>query len=182
LALELADSLEFVAGILGRPETRLGSENRKAAVRLQRLDFIFIPLYAAFFTGVALELGSWAAALSAIVCVGLAAVFDFAEDHEILRMVKGVEGSSARRFGRLKWSFYFATLAAEGALCFGRAATPGSTIRAALGIFLIAIALVGVISAVKVSFKGIAAATILSLLGLIGLAGAPWIALAIVPI
>jgi hypothetical protein len=177
LALELADSLQFVDEILGTNDSKVGPENRKAAVRLQHIDYVLIPLYAAFFIAAALELRSWPAALPAIVCACLAAIFDVAEDIQIIRMVNREKGSSARRFGKLKWFFYFATLAAEGALFFGTASISESKFQIALGIFLIAVALAGMISSVKGSFQGIAAALAWSLPGLIGLVAASWIAI-----
>src|SRR5258708_30337156 len=57
LAMELADSDGFVDAVLGNPGTNLGIDNRKAATLLQKLDFVFIPLYTVFFAAAALTLG-----------------------------------------------------------------------------------------------------------------------------
>ncbi|MGA2591341.1 MAG: patatin-like phospholipase family protein [Bryobacteraceae bacterium] len=180
LALELADSAQFVDGVLGRPDTREGPANRRIAVLFQYLDFVFIPLYAIFFIVSACVLGDWPWFLPATVCVLLAAGFDVIEDLRILRMVRGDTGSPAKPFGQLKWLFYFATVAAEGLLFFRTGPTVGARAAAGmvLGAFLIATAVGGAVSSLKGSFTGIMSATKLSALFLIGLAAAPLVAIA----
>ena len=176
LALEVADSPGSVDAILGVP----GKENRQAAIRLQKLDFILIPLYVAFFSAAAGALAGWAGAIPALACILLAAILDVAEDVEIIRMVNGVEGSSARRYGQAKWFFYFAALAAEGTMFFpaGPGAAPKTLPGMALGFLLIATGAGGIAAALKGSFNGIASAAKLSLFGLVPLALAPLAALA----
>lgn len=179
LALELAPSLEFVNKILGKAETKKGADNREAGRRFQKLDFGFIPLYVLFFVAAALPHGGWKRNWVVTGLALLTAIFDLIEDWQILRMLRGVSGSSSKRFGQIKWLFYFATLAAEGSLFFFEGAT--STVRAvagaALGVALILIAAGGIVSALKGSFAGITSATKLSGLGLIALALAPLVAL-----
>lgn len=179
LALELADSTEFVDAVLGKVETELGSANRKAALLLQKLDFVFIPLYTLFLAIAGLQRGGWSRAWPAVGSALLAASLDVVEDVQILRMVKRVPGSSAKRFGQMKWLFYFATLGAEGFLFFfvSPSSTPRVVSGMALGMLLIVTAVGGIISALKGSFTGISSATKLSMLGLIGLALAPLIVL-----
>jgi len=178
LALELADSAQFVDGVLGRADTPKGGENRRAAVLFQHLDFVFIPLYAIFFMVAAWVVGGWVGFLPAAICVLLAAGCDVVEDLRILRMVRGDAGGPVKPFGQLKWLFYFATVAAEGVLLLR--AGPNVTARAAagmvLGALLIATALGGAVSSLKGSFTGIMSATKLSALFLIALAAAPLIA------
>lgn len=179
LALELADSLTFVDDILGKANTETGKNNRKAGARFQRLDFGFILLYVLFFAAAALARGGWAWGRIVIVFAVLTAFFDVVEDVQILRMLRGESGASAKPFGRAKWFFYFATVAAEGSPYFFDGGT--SPFRHAAGVIfglsLCAVAAGGVISALKGSFDGITSAANLSALALLGLALAPLLAL-----
>ncbi len=184
LALELADSNQFVNAVLGDAGTELGAANRRAAVLFQKLDFVFIPLYSLFFIVAAMVRASaqneWSLAFPVIGCALLAAIFDVFEDLQILRMVAPAPRGSARLFGQGKWLFYFLTLAAEGLLFWPpeTSATARSLLGGLFSIFLIATAVGGVISSLKGSFTGILSATQVSAAGLIGLAAAPLIAAA----
>jgi hypothetical protein len=184
LALELADSNQFVNAVLGDAGTALGDENRTTAALLQKLDFVFIPLYALFFAVAAMvRAGAGDDSLRAVPAIGcafLAAIFDVFENLQILRMIAPAPHSSARRFGQGKWLFYFLTVAAEGILFLphGTGESARSLAGGLFGIFLIATAAGGVISSLKGSFTGILSATQVSIAGLIGLAAAPWIAAA----
>jgi hypothetical protein len=113
LAMELAPSLDFVDTLLGKADTKLGMDNRQWVSKLQYYDFVFIPLYVALFAFSARSLVG-GARLSIIVILALAAgLLDYLEDFQILRMIDGVAGSAALRYGQGKWFFYFATLASE---------------------------------------------------------------------
>src|SRR5215470_14427184 len=59
LALELAESIGDVNAVLDKADTQLGMTNRKAGALLQKLDFVFIPIYSLFFAAVALSLVGW---------------------------------------------------------------------------------------------------------------------------
>jgi hypothetical protein len=114
-----------------------------------------------------------------IVPALLTSLCDVAEGVQILRMLRVKSNVSARGFGRAKWFFYFATIAAEGFLFF--VVVGASAFREAAGMLfglaLIAPAIGGVISALKGSFEDISSATRLSALALFGLASAPLLAL-----
>ena len=187
LALELANSLEFVDRILGKEgeisdvdhRTDIGKVNRKSARRFQLLDFPFIVFYAAFFVSVPLVRNGWSrGAIVIIVLALLTAIFDVIEDVQILRMLRRVPGSSAKLFGQMKWLFYFITVAAEGALLFSEAGiTPARGVAGKfIGAALIGIAIGGVTSSIKGTFEGISSATKLSALGLLALAFTPVLA------
>lgn len=179
LSLELADSITDVDEVIGKDSTPAGTHNRRVGARLQYLDFLFIPLYVAFFTTTALMRTGRAWGWVAIAPAVLTGLCDVAEDVQILRMLRGKSGVSARGFGRAKWFFYFATIAAEGVLFFvvGGASAFREAAGMLFGLTLIALAVGGGISALKGSFEGISSATRLSALALLGLALAPLLAL-----
>lgn len=175
LALELAASPEYVDAILGPADTDDGEDNRKTGRRFQYLDFVFIPLYVLFLSVAALLRVGW---LGGWIVVGpalLTAICDVAEDIQILRLLRGRRGVSARTFGRAKWFFYFASIAAEGFLFFF--VQGPSFFRTAagrlFGLALIALAIGGIISSLKGSFAGINSAAKLSALALLALALSP---------
>lgn len=179
LAMELADTNQFVECVLGKPGSKPGDGNRKVTALLQKLDFVLIPLYTLFLAVVALQRAGWPRAWPVIATAILTAVFDVIEDLQILSMVSDPPHGSARRFGQLKWIFYFATIGAEGSLLFftehtSIARSVGGFI---FGAFLILVGLSGIVSAARASFEGITTATKLSALGLVGLAIAPILAL-----
>ena len=168
LALELADSIEFVNKVLGTAD--IGKANRDAARRLQKLDFVFIVFYVLFFISVPWARSGWSRGVIVIIVLALlTGIFDVIENYQVLRLLRNVEESSAKRFGQTKWFFYFATLGAEGSLFFFE--HPMSNVAAVLGKLLgaslIAIAVGGIISSVKGSFDGISSATKLSIPGLL---------------
>ena len=185
LALELADSLEFVDKVLGKVNASppdesddIGKTNREAAARFQKIDLVFIVFYIAFFLSVPFVRNGWTLTRGLIVIGALAVltgIFDVIEDRKILRMLRN-ERTSAKRFGQMKWLFYFITLAAEGGLFLVEG---GTTVRAVaekgIGAALIAIAIGGAISSTMGSFEGIRSATKLSALGLLVLAVTPLI-------
>jgi len=178
LALELADSLDFVDKVLGKADTAPGKANRQAAERFQRIDFAFIVFYIAFFLSVPwVRSGISRGLIVIIVLAGFTGIFDYIEDFQILRMVRE-KGGSARRFGQLKWLFYFLTLAAEGGLFFFEAGPSPvrATVERLIGAALIGIAIGGIISSTKASFEGISSASKLSALSLLVLAFTPVIA------
>jgi hypothetical protein len=178
LALELADSQEFVTRILGPADTPDGRENRSCAVRFQQFDFIFIVLYALFFSVAAFAITHSLGAWIAVAAVLLTAFLDVGEDIQILRMVASQPSGSAKRFGQAKWIFYFSTLMVEGTLLlFARPpSNQAYIVNSAIGALLIVIGLGGMNSARKLSFVGILSAADFSLLAFIGLALAPLIA------
>src|SRR6185369_8138291 len=158
LALELADSLEFVDKVLGKESDDIGNANRKAARRFQFLDFPFIGFYVAFFlsvpwarTGLS---GGWVVIVAFAFLTG---ILDVIEDLQILRLLRRVKGSSAKFFGQTKWLFYFITLAVEGGLLFFEAGTSPvrATVGKLIGAAVIGIGAGGIISSTKGSFEGI---------------------------
>lgn len=176
LALELADSLEFVDKVLGKESDDIGNANRKAARRFQFLDFPFIGFYVAFFlsvpwarTGLS---GGWVVIVAFAFLTG---ILDVIEDLQILRLLRRVKGSSAKFFGQTKWLFYFITLAVEGGLLFFEAGTSPvrATVGKLIGAAVIGIGAGGIISSTKGSFEGISSASNLSALGLLALALTP---------
>src|SRR5262249_27274925 len=179
LALELANSIGDVNAVLDKADTKLGIANRKAGALLQKLDFVFIPIYSLFFATAALSLGGWSRGRIVVAIALLTAISDVIEDRRILRMLQGLEDSPAKPFGQAKWFFYFTTLAAEGSLFIFEGAKPGgrAAAGAVLGAALIAIAVGGIASSLKGSFAGVSSATKLLALGLIALALAPLIEL-----
>ena len=180
LALELADSIEFVDKVLGKAGTKTGDDNRKAARKFQQLDFVFIIFYVLFFIAAPLAHSGWSRGVIVVIVLAvLTGIFDVVEDVQILRMLEPVEGSSARAFGKTKWFFYFATLGAEGALLWFGLTTNEMRFRVveALAIALVAIALGGIIASLKGSFAGIGSASTVSGFGLLALALVPLTAL-----
>jgi hypothetical protein len=175
LALELADSAQFVNKLLGDAGTTDGDENRKVGRRVQRIDWVFIILYILFLSSIP-WVNKSRGLIEVVVLVLLTAIFDFVEDFQILRML-GAKNGSAKRFGQTKWFFFFATVAAEGGLLLFNPAI--STVRTAVGIglgaALIAIGLGGIISSLKGSFEGISSASKLAGLGFVALALTPCI-------
>src|SRR5262249_45127655 len=159
IALELADSPKFVEEVLGVGE--IGRQNRETAELAQHLDFIFIPLYASFFIAVAWQLAKGPWLLPAMICAVLAVLCDVMENKRILGMLREEPGSRPKPFGQAKWFFYFATLAAEGAIFMatffeaGGQATARGIAAALFGALLIANGLGGVTAALKGSFDGI---------------------------
>jgi hypothetical protein len=181
LALELAVSAQFVSDVLGEPATEPGIKNRQVAASLQKLDFVFIPLYAAFFVVAAAAIATWPRCWPVVIGAVLTAVFDYMEDFRILGIIGHKPSPRAPKpIGQLKWLFYFLTLGAEGILVWGM--TIPSAARSVAGLVLVALlignAIGGVISSIKGSFTGILSATKLSMLGLLLLALAPLIAIA----
>ena len=179
LSLELAGSTEDVTKTLGEAGSAVGNENRKTAIRFQKLDFVFIPLYVLFLSAAAVaNRGSFLTwpILCAAVITGL---FDVLEDLRIIRMVRGVRGSSARPLGKMKWLFYFITLAAEGSIFIFAGPTLAGV---GFGILLLAIGIGGAISSFRGRFSGILSAANFSVVALFGLALAPLLALSPVPI
>ena len=113
LALELADSLSFVDAVLGAAQTNIGDDNRKTAALLQKLDFVFIPLFTLLFLLSASALGARGVWFWPIFGVALGtAVLDVLENTRILGMLRG-SSQPVKQFGRWKWTFYFVTLTAE---------------------------------------------------------------------
>ena len=181
LAMELANTKAFVDRVLDTSESEKGKDNRKAVRVLQYLDFVFIPLYTALFITVAVLRAGWSHSWIVVDLAILTALFDIIEDVHILRLIGPNPARSVRPFGRLKWLFYFATLAAEGSLLLHRPDSFRPFAGLALGILLILNGGGGILSSLKLSFTGIASAAKLSLLGLLGLALAPYAALVPAP-
>ena len=175
LALELADSAKFIDDLLGPEGVEPGETNRKHARKIQTLDFVFIPLYVTFFFVTALQLSGWLTARFVLLLALVTGVLDVMEDLQILGMLRDAKNSSAKRFGRLKWMFYFATLAAEGSLTLAAGPpTMGRTLISwAFSLLLIGVAIGGIVSSSKASFDGIASAAGLSMIGLVGLGIVP---------
>jgi hypothetical protein len=176
LALELADSLEFVDRVLGKGSDYIGKTNHKAARRFQFLDFAFIVFYVVFFLAVPLARNRFSRGWIVVVALAVATgIVDVIEDVQILRLLRRVKGSSAKLFGQTKWLFYFMTLAVEGGLLFFEAGTSPvrATVGKLIGAALIGIAIGGIISSSKGSFEGISSASNLSALGLLALAFTP---------
>jgi hypothetical protein len=184
LAMELAGSPACVDRVLGEPGTDLANSNRSAAITLQKLDFVFILLYVLFFLAAALRFERLdlarqvlrAAAIGSILLTGL---LDVLEDLQIIRLAKGVPNSSAKRFGRPKWLFYFLTIGLEGVLLLPDTfPAPGQPLVSRFALYLAAAlsvltALLGAHAAFRSSFEGIAASAKLSVFTLLGLALAP---------
>src|SRR5262249_5903723 len=174
LALELADSAEFLNKVLGDARTDDGRQNRKVAGRVQKIDFAFIVLYVLFLSSIPWVNNS-RGLLEVVVLVLLTARFDVIEDDKRRRMLGGAKKSSAKRFGQTNWFFFFETIAEEGPLFLFNPAI--STVRTAVGIgfgaALIAIAFGGIISSLKGSFEGISSASKLAALGFLPLALTP---------
>jgi Patatin-like phospholipase len=179
VALELADSAKYVADVLGDAGTPDGKANRVTAIRLQKFDFVFIPLYVLFFSATAVANGGWFVSRIVIVSGILTGLFDVFEDLQILRMVRGVPASSAKRFGKMKWFFYFITVAAEGSIFFLRIPTLA---RVILGALLVVIGIAAGIAALKGSFSGILSGAKISMFALFALALAPLLPISPVPI
>ena len=176
LALELADSFEFVDKVLGKESDDIGKINRKAARRFQFLDFPFIVFYIAFFLSVPLARTRFSRGWLIIVVLALlTGIVDVIEDVQILRLLRRVKGSSPKLFGQTKWLFYFVTLAVEGGLLFFEAGTSPvrATVGKIIGAALVGIAIGGTISSSKGRFEGISSASNLSALGLLALAFTP---------
>ena len=166
LALELAASPEDVTRILGDSNSAEGKQNRQTAIRFQHFDFVFIPFYVAFFSAAALINGRLSGALIVVGIALVTGIFDVVEDLEIIAMANGRRGS-ARRYGQLKWLFYFATVAAEGALFLW---PPFRTIKIGLGALLLAMGLSGSMTILRGSLRGIIFAAKISMVALVGLA------------
>lgn len=178
LALELAPSQSFVVLLLGPAGTGVGDENRKVAQSLQKLDFLFIPLYAALFVLAGAALASWPHLWPVVAGAVVTAACDYWEDFRILGVLGGKSNARPPKpFGQAKWLFYFLTLAMEGVLALESAGGKGAreTIHVALAAILILTGIGGAISALKGSFNGIVSATKLSVLGLLLLVLVPLI-------
>ena len=177
LALELADSLHCVDAVLGEAHTEIGDNNRKKAALLQKLDFVFIPLYTLFFLASALALGARGVWFWPILVVALAtAVLDVLEDRRILGMLRG-SSQPAKPFGRWKWTFYFVTVAAEGIWLFIPTVSRGRAIIVLAGLASIAIGIGGTNSSIRARYAGIASAAKFSALPLLLLAITPLVLL-----
>jgi len=159
--------------LLGKAGTEVGDHNRKAAKLFQKLDFVFIPLYALFFIFSAIYKSGWSKALPVIGFALMTAILDVSEDIQILRMICGKSTASAKRFGQAKWLFYFATIGLAGYLYFLVIFDSAMTKGAFLGTLLIVVAVIGICSILRGGFTGISIAAILSVIGLTGLAFAP---------
>ena len=59
VALELAASADDVNRVLGDPSSGDRKENRDTAIRLQKFDFVFIPLYVLLFSARPLPTAGW---------------------------------------------------------------------------------------------------------------------------
>jgi hypothetical protein len=184
LAMELAGSGTRVDQILGDAATELGLGNRKVVITLQKLDFVFIPLYVLFFIAAALrsdqsdfiQRSLTSAAIGASLLTGFLDVF---EDLQIIRLAHGIVPNSPKRFGRPKWLFYFLTVGLEGALFLphalpepGQPAISWLALWVAGGVSLLT-AVLGISAAFRTSFEGIASAAKLSAFALPALALAP---------
>ncbi|HEY1950926.1 MAG TPA: patatin-like phospholipase family protein [Bryobacteraceae bacterium] len=174
LAMELADSPAGVERILGEPGTETGNSNRAAAIALQKFDFVFIALYVMFFAVAAFRFAlPWRAV---VICASLlTGIFDVFEDLQIIRLARGVPDSSAKRFGRPKWLFYFLTVGLEGALLLPHGSQPLASWLALwlAGAVSLLTAVLGISGAFQGSFERIASAAKLSGFALVGLALAP---------
>ncbi len=171
LALELADSPGFVDRLLGATGTAIGEGNRQIGRRIQKLDFVFIPLYTAFFIAAAVTIRRSLWVIPAIVFALLTAAADFLEDARILKALSSPGGRFPKPAGQMKWFFYFLTVGSEGLLFFANLkASERALTGALLGTLLIADAIGGCISATKGSFTGISSATKTSALLLLTLA------------
>jgi hypothetical protein len=184
LALELVDAPARVDRILGEPGVEPGISNRAMVIALQKLDFTFIALYVLFFTVAALRFerpdfvrqSLTAAAIGTSLLTGILDVF---EDLQIIRLARGIANSSARRFGRPKWLFYFLTVGLEGALLLPHALpVPGQPAISWLALWLagaisLLTAALGLSAALRARFEGIASAAKLSAFLLTALALAP---------
>jgi|HubBroStandDraft_6_1064221.scaffolds.fasta_scaffold00449_11 hypothetical protein len=179
LALELASLPKDITDVLGEVSSPDGVENRKTAIRFQKFDFVFIPLYVLFFSTAAIANGGWSAARAAIAAAVLTGIFDVLEDLQIMNMARGAAGSSARRFGIWKWLFYFVTVAIEGSLCL---LVRPTLVGVGFGVLLLAIGVGGSLSSLRGRFSGILSAAKFSMLGLFGLALAPLFPLSPIPI
>lgn len=175
LALELANSLEFVDKVLGKESDDIGPANRKAARRFQFLDLPFIVFYVAFFLSIPWARSGFSRGWIVVALAVATGILDVIEDVQIIRLLDRVKGSSAKFFGQTKWLFYFMTLAVEGGLLFFEAGTSPvrATVGKLIGAALIGIAVGGIISSTKGSFEGISSASNLSALGLLALAFTP---------
>ncbi len=174
LALELAPHQKFVEALLGEPATEIGKDNRRVAAGLQRLDFVFIPLYAAFLITAAAVIGPWPACWPAVAAVILTAAFDYWEDFRILGIIgSNPKAAPPKPIGRAKWLFFFLTLTIEGVLVFESA--HGAPFYLVLAVLLAGNGIAGVISSWKTSFNGIFSSSRLSGLGMLLLAAAPLI-------
>ena len=163
LALELAGSLEVVDGVLGSSLTPEGARNRASAKRLQKLDFVLIPIYTMAFAAIALKLGTWRQALPATILALAAALSDYLEDWRILGMLAG-SARPAKPFGQAKWSFYFLTIVAEGWLLFPVDIPAGARSLGAgtLAVLLILNGLTGASLSIRGHFNGVLSSTMLS--------------------
>jgi Patatin-like phospholipase len=178
LALELAASADDVNRVLGDPSSGERKENRDTAVRLQKFDFVFIPLYVLLFSVAAFANGGLAGARIVIGLALVTGIFDVLEDLQIIALANARPGS-ARRYGKLKWLFYFGTVAAEGGLFVWPRFDP---IKIGFGVLLLAVGLGGSLPALRGSFGGILSGAKISILALVGLAVAPLVPFMPVPI
>ena len=82
VALELADSPKYVDDILGDAGTPDGKANRVTTIRLQKFDFVFIPLYVLFFSAAAVANGGWFVSRIVIGSAILTGLFDLRTLHD----------------------------------------------------------------------------------------------------
>jgi hypothetical protein len=182
LAMELADSTEFVDCILGDPRGEPGSHNRRVAIRIQYLDFPFILAYMLLFAIVAWQISeSWFLVPAVLgILTGVADVF---EDFHIIGLASGKSARPAKPFGLAKWFLFFVTIGAEGIVLLTARGPANGRIVAGylLGVFLIGTAIGGAISTSKRSFDGIFSGAALSALLLVVLGSYPLLASARFP-
>lgn len=125
IQMELVDKASQVTCLLGQLGMEPGDSNRQIMREQQYLDFVFIPIYWAFFyfaIGGALR-GSGAAAGRAIakwlrLFISIAAVADYLEDAAILRALDPTYHGAILPFpfGFTKWLFFFLALAVSSLL------------------------------------------------------------------
>ncbi len=176
LALELCASASEANAILGKSGTDIGDENRRVAASVQKLDFVFILLYVAFFIATALVLAPWPACWPAVASAVVTGIFDYWEDFRILGALRpNTNFRPPKPIGQMKWLFYFLTLGIEGVLLFQYGVGKGG--KGAMGMAFAALPVVtaiwGFYSSIRGSFKGILSGSRLSALGLLLLAAAP---------
>jgi hypothetical protein len=184
LAMQLAGSPADVDRLLGITGTDPGADaNRQRILELQKRDFVFIVLYVLFFVSctprfLSNDSSRYIGASAAICAAVLTGIFDVFENLQIIRLVRNVAHGSARRFGQMKWLFFFLAIGMQGVLLLPPAsANRGNVFLIWLtGLLLLLAAARGIAGALKLSFDGISSATKVSLYGIVGLALAPLLA------
>jgi hypothetical protein len=123
VGFELASTPEHVFGILGGPDDPARDETVRRMNRGNRIDFLFLLAYPAFYVGIALLLAAHGTAsrgvtLAVLVLAGAMAFGDALENRELLRLA-GITDPAAmlpalsrlRVFTSIKWAAIYAASA-----------------------------------------------------------------------